>query len=69
MKYSGIKIDENLNWKSHICNLAFKLNTVYSVLFKLRHFANSEILRSVYFAIFQSHVSYVCIAWALTRYP
>ena len=30
---------------------------------------NSEILRSTYFAIFQSHLNYVCIAWGLTRLP
>ena len=50
-------------------NLASKLNRVNSVLSKLRHFVSSEILRSVYFAIFQSHVNCVSTAWGLTRYP
>ena len=30
---------------------------------------NNEILRSNYFAIFHSHLNYVCSAWGLTRYP
>ena len=30
---------------------------------------NSEILRSTYFAIFHSHLNYICIAWGLTRLP
>ena len=62
VRYLGVKIDENLNWKIHIHDLASKLNGVNSVLSKLRPFVSSEILRFVYFAIFQSHVNYVCLA-------
>ena len=68
LRYLGIKIDENLNWKVHIHNLASKLSRANAILAKLRHFVNSEILRSTHFAIFHSHLSYVCIAWGLTRY-
>ena len=67
--YPGIKIHENLNWKIHIHDLTFKLNKANAVLAKLRHFVNSEILRSTYFAIFHSHLNYVCIAWGVTRFP
>ena len=54
LRYLGKKIDENLNWKIHICNLVSKWNRANTVLAKLRHFVNSEILRSTYFAIFHS---------------
>ena len=69
MRYLGMKIDENLNWKIHIHHLASKINRASSFLPKLRHFVSCKILRSVYFAVFQSHVNYVCMAWGLTRYP
>ena len=46
LRYLGIKIDENLNWKIHIHDLASKLNRANAVLAKLRHFVNYEILRS-----------------------
>ena len=69
MRYLGIIIDENLNWKIHIHDLASKLDRANAVLAKLRHFVNSEILRSTYYAIFVSHLNYVCIAWGLTRFP
>ena len=62
VRYLGMKIDENLNWKSHIDDFASKLNRANSLLSKLRYFVSSEILRSVYFAIFQSFVNYVCLA-------
>ena len=58
LTYLGIKIDENLNWEIHINDLASKSNRANTVLVKLRHFA-----------IFHSHLNYVCIAWGLTRFP
>ena len=68
LKYLGIKIDENLNWKIHMHDLTSKLNRAKAVLAKLRHFVNSKILRSTYFVIFHSRLNYVCIAWGLTRF-
>ena len=47
-----MKIDENLKWKTYIHNLASRLNKANLVLSKLKHFVNSEVLRSVYFAYF-----------------
>ena len=55
-----------MNWKVHIYDLASKFNRTNAILAKLKHFVNSEILRSTYFAIFHSHLNYVCIAW---RFP
>ena len=69
LRYLGIKIDENLKWKIYIHDLASKSNRANAALAKLRHFVNSEILISTYFAIFHSHLNYVCIAWRLTRFP
>ena len=42
LRYLGIKIDENLNRKTHIHDLASKLNRANAVLVKLRHFVNRE---------------------------
>ena len=47
LRYLGLKIDETLNWKIYMHDLASKLNIANAV-----HFVNSEILRSTYFAIF-----------------
>ena len=64
-----MKIDEKLNWEIHIHDIASNLSRANAVLAKPRHFVNSEILRSTYFAIFYSHLNYVCIAWGRTRFP
>ena len=58
-----------MNWKIHIHVLVSKLNGTNTLLTKQSYFVNSEILRSTYFAIFHSHLIYVCIAWGLTRFP
>ena len=47
VRYLGIELDENLNWRIYIHDLASKLNRASSVLSKLRHFVSSEILISV----------------------
>ena len=51
IKYLGIYLDENLNWKKHIEVLSSKLRRANGALAKLRHFVSPQILTSVYFAI------------------
>ena len=65
LRYLEIKVDGNLNWKTHIHDLNSKLNRANAVLTKLKHFVKSEILRCSNFDIFHSHFNYVCIAWNL----
>ena len=51
MKYLGIKIDENLNWKQQISDVSIKLNRENAVLSKLKYVIDRN-LKSVYHAIF-----------------
>ena len=69
VRYLGIKIDKNLNWKNQVHDFASKLSRVNAVLAKLRHFVKIEILRSTYIAIFHSYLNYLFIAWGLRRVP
>ena len=43
LKYLGTNIDENLNWKYQICDIAIKLNKANGILSKLRHFINRKL--------------------------
>ena len=54
VKYLGIKIDENLNWKQHIHDIARKVNRANALLFAIRNYVNKHILRTIYFALFDS---------------
>ena len=63
MKYLGIRIDNKLNWKAHINNIALKLIRANAMLYKVRDFVDAGILKSIYHALFESHIHYACIIW------
>ena len=64
VKYLGVKIDANLSWQYHVNDLSGKLNRANDLLFKMRKYVRCKILRSIYFAIFDSYLSYCCLFWA-----
>ena len=64
VKYLRVKIDANLIWQHHVNDLSIKLNRDDALRFRIRKYVSPKILRSNYFAIFYSHVSYCCLDWA-----
>ena len=59
VKYLGIQIDKRLTWKQQINHVALKLNKANTILSKLRrHVLDIKTLRSVSYAIFESHLCY-----------
>ena len=63
IKYLGIKINENFNWKQNIHDIAIKLNRANALLSIIRNYVNKHSLRTIYFAIFDSHINYVNLIW------
>ena len=49
---------------SHVNDLSIKINRADALLFKMRKYVSLKILRSIYFAIFDSYLSYCCLVWA-----
>ena len=64
VKYLGVKIDTTLSWQYHVNDLSIKLNRANALLFKMRKYISLKILKSIYFAIFDSYLSYCCLVWA-----
>ena len=64
VKYLGVKIDTNLSWQYHVNDLSVKLNRANALLFRMRKYVSCKILSSIYFAIFDSYLSYCCLVWA-----
>ena len=64
VKYLGVKIDANHNWQCQVNDLSVKVNRANALLFKIRKSVSLKILRSIYFAIFESHLSYCFLVWA-----
>ena len=57
------EIDKRLTWKQQITHVALKLNKTNAMLSKLRHVLDIKTLRSVYYAIFESHLCYASLVW------
>ena len=50
IKYLGVILDKNLNWKPHIQHVNMKISKGIGILAKMRHFVPAQILRNLYFA-------------------
>ena len=55
---------DSLHWHNQVNSIAVKLNIANALLLKIRNYVNTKTLRNIYFAIFDSHLSYSCIVWA-----
>jgi exonuclease III len=63
VKYLGIYLDEHLNGSAHIDILVPKLRRANGMLAKIRHYTSPEQVKSIYHAIFASHMTYGCQVW------
>ena len=54
VKHLDVKIDTTLSWQYHVNDLSIKLNRANALLFKMRKYVSLKILKSIYFAIFDS---------------
>ena len=64
VKYLVVKIDTNLSWQYHVNDLSIKLNRANALFFKMRKYDSLKILRSIYFATFDTYLPYCCLVWA-----
>ena len=63
IKYLGLILDNKLNWKAHVNELAKKLSRSIGLIAKIRPFCTLNVLRSLYFSLFNSHLSYGLSVW------
>ena len=53
-RYLGIFVDEHLSWNQHLKMLNKKLSRTNGLLAKVRYYVSPNLLRMLYFAIFES---------------
>ena len=63
IKYLGMHLDSTLSGNEHCKILASKLKRANGMLNKIRHYVPKDELRSIYHAIFSSHMVYSCQVW------
>ena len=63
IKYLGLILDNKLSWKYHIAELSKKLGRAVGMLYKIRQFCPTSVLRSLYFSLFNSHLAYGLVVW------
>ena len=63
----GLILDEHLTFKYHLQNLKLKLNRAYCLLSKIRYYVKFALLRTIHYALFDSHFRYGCQIWGQRR--
>ena len=63
VKYLGVLIDQHLKWNYHISNISKKISRGVGLLSKLRNFMDTDLLKTIYYCLVYSHVSYGIHAW------
>ena len=58
VKYLGVLLDQHLNWKYHIKNVALKVSGGLGILAKLKPFLKDKLIRTIYFSVVYSHLYY-----------
>ena len=54
VKYLGLTMNEHLNWDLYFSQLKKKLNCGIELLAKIRHFTPKQLLKTLYFSLFNS---------------
>ena len=62
-KYLGLILYERLTFKYHLENLKLKLNRENCLLSKIRYFIKFPLQRTIYYAIYDTHLRYGCQIW------
>ena len=63
VKFLGLWLDESLSWYSQYQHLNSKLSRAVYVLNKVKHFLPYTSMKTLYFSLFHSHLSYGLMLW------
>ena len=64
VKYLGlISLNEFLSWSTYYTSLKKKLNGAIGLLSKVKHFTPQNLLKTLYYSLFNSHLIYGCQVW------
>ena len=63
VKYLSLVVNEFFEWRTHFIHLKKNLNQAISLLSKIGHNLSQNLLKSIYFLLFNPHVIYGYQIW------
>lgn len=63
VRYLGVLLDDKISWQPHIEMVSSRVRKLIWVFKNLRHVADSDLLRTVYYALAQSVIGYCIGVW------
>ena len=63
IKYLGVFIDSTLSWKEHISCISKKISRTVGILYKIRPFVTTKIMKDIYYALMYSYLVYAVEVW------
>lgn len=67
VKFLGLYIDSHIDWKIHINNLCSRVAKLIGVLYRLKYYVPTDVLKTIYNSIIYSHFTYCNIVWGNTH--
>ena len=64
-KFLGVIIDKKLTWMPHIEHIRKKLQSANGIIKIIRYFIPREQFKSIYFSLFESHLTYCISVWGV----
>jgi hypothetical protein len=66
ISFLGVNIDEHLTWKNHIDSVSKKISKTAGIIARVRHYANLNTLKLVYYALVYPYLIYANVVWGNT---
>ena len=63
VKFLGVHIDQKLNFKDHIKYICNRVSKATGILYVMKNFAPISVLKSLYYSLIYSHLSYCTTVW------
>jgi hypothetical protein len=64
VKFLGVKLDPDLNFKHHIAGVTSKLSSALYAIRKTKNFLNEKSRLNLYYSLFHSHIVYANQIWS-----
>ena len=66
VRYLGIHIDGNLNWKEHVQYVSTKIKRSMGMLSKIRNYVTPNVIRQLYYSLIYPYLTYRIVIWGNT---